>query len=244
MFKIPLIFLGIIWLLVGCTPSKSPSPSTSSSRTQSQSNSSSARAVSQVRSLLSAVTDNNLEQTKQALKAHPTQLDRPNSKGETPLLVATHNNNVQIAKLLIDHDADVNLQDHIQDSAYLYAAAQGRTQILDYILKHTEPNPKLYNRFGGTALIPAAEKGHLDNVRLLLKDGHVDINHQNKSGYTALIEAVALRDGSSKYQQIVQLLLDYGAKTDLRDNRNQTALDYAKQLGFTQMVNILENSSN
>lgn len=73
MFKIPLIFLGIIWLLVGCTPSKSPSPSTSSSRTQSQSNSSSARAVSQVRSLLSAVTDNNLEQTKQGLKStsHP-----------------------------------------------------------------------------------------------------------------------------------------------------------------------------
>ncbi|WP_256025765.1 ankyrin repeat domain-containing protein, partial [Staphylococcus aureus] len=96
-----------------------------------------------------------------------------------------------------------------------------------------------YNRFGGNALIPAAEKGHLENVKMLLEDGQVAIDHQNNYGYTALIEAVALRDGSAHYQEIVKTLLQYKANTELRDNNNLTALDYAKQLGYSGMINLL-----
>lgn len=40
----------------------------------------------------------------------------------------------------------------------------------------------------------------------LLQDGKVNIDHQNNFGYTALIEALALIDGSEVYQQIVQEL--------------------------------------
>lgn len=141
--------------------------------------------------------------------------------------------------MLIDAGADINLQDQISDSPYLYAGAQGKTEILTYMLEKQVPDQQKVNRFGGNALIPAAEKGHLENVKLLLKDGRVSIDHQNNYGYTALIEAVALKDGSSIYQQIVKVLLEGGADKTLKDNTGRTAEDYARSLGYSELLNIL-----
>ncbi|VEE80833.1 ankyrin repeat-containing protein [Enterococcus hirae] len=166
-------------------------------------------------------------------------IDEQNEKGESPLLIAVHHNMIDIAKILIDHGANINLQDHIQDSPYLYAGAQGKTEILAYMLENSEPDQSIVNRFGGNALIPAAEKGHLANVKLLLTDGRVDIDHQNHYGYTALIEAVALRDGSKIYQDIVRELLAHGANKELRDNQGKTAEDYARELGYDQLLSQL-----
>ncbi|EOH94245.1 ankyrin repeat domain-containing protein [Enterococcus pallens] len=193
-------------------------------------------------SLIQAVTANNLDQTKAILSSANYPLDEVNEHGETPLLIAVHNNQVDIAKALIDAGADINKQDAIQDSPYLYAGAQGRSEILSYMLAHATPNQAITNRFGGNALIPAAEKGHLDNVKILLADKRVDINHQNNYGYTALIEAVALRDGSQVYQDIVAELLKNGADPTLVDNYGKTALDYANQLGYGNMAKMLQEA--
>ena len=190
--------------------------------------------------LIEAVENNDVEKVQEILQDTSYPINETNSKKETPLLIATHGNYIEVAKLLIEVGADINQQDNIQDSAYLYAGAQGKTEILAYMIEHAVPNQQIVNRYGGNALIPAAEKGHLNNVKLLLKDGKVDINHQNNFGYTALIEAVALRDGSEVYQQIVQELLAYNADKELRDEWGKTALDYAKELGYTEMVKMLE----
>lgn len=129
--------------------------------------------------LLQAVEEKDVQKVKEILARSNATVNEINNKKETPLLVATHENDIEIAKLLIDAGANINQQDAIQDSAYLYAGAQGKTEILRYMMEHAKPNQQVRNRFGGNALIPAAEKGHLD------------IDHQNDSGYTALIEAVA-----------------------------------------------------
>lgn len=192
--------------------------------------------------LLQAVGNNDVNQVKEILSDYDYIVDEQNEKGETPLVIATHNNQVEIAKVLVDAGSDVNKQDTIQDSAYLYAAAQGKTEILAYILQHATPNQTVYNRFGGNAIIPAAEKGHLENVKMLINDGKVGINHQNDSGYTALIEAVALRDGSKVYQDIVSELLKAGADKTLRDNSGRTAEDYASQLGYETILKQLQQS--
>lgn len=192
-------------------------------------------------SLLAAVEDNDRKKVEDILQTEYS-IDEQNDKGETPLLIATHHDFVEIAKLLIDHGASIDIQDAILDSPYLYAGAQGKTEILSYMLEQREPNQAIVNRFGGNALIPAAEKGHLDNVKLLLTDARVDIDHQNNYGYTALIEAVALRDGSEIYQQIVQELLNHGADKTLRDNQGKTAVDYARELGYTELLAQLSQS--
>lgn len=191
--------------------------------------------------LLEAVQNNQIE-TVQAILKTDFPIDETNHRGETPLLAAVHNNQISIAKELIDSGADINKQDHIKDSPYLYASAQGKNEILSYMLEKGTADQTVYNRFGGNALIPAAEKGHLDNVKLLLADGSVDIDHQNNYGYTALIETVALRDGSPLYQKIATELLAAGADKELRDNDGKTALDYAKELNYPEMQQLLENT--
>ncbi|WP_342527326.1 ankyrin repeat domain-containing protein [Chryseomicrobium sp. FSL W7-1435] len=195
---------------------------------------------SQQGSLIQAVENNDVGKVEAILQNPSYPINETNDKGESPLLIATHKNFIDVAKRLIDAGADINQQDHIQDSPYLYAGAQGKTEILKYMIAHAEPNHTVVNRYGGNALIPAAEKGHLENVKVLLQDGKADIDHQNNYGYTALIEAVALTDGSALYQEIVQELLKYSANKELRDNRGKTALDYAKEMGYTEMVQLLE----
>lgn len=189
--------------------------------------------------LLRAVEDKDMALVEKVIQ-NTKNLDEVNDKQETPLMIAVHNNQIDIAKLLIDAGADINKQDSIKDTPYLYAGAEGRTEILKYMLEHAEPNNKIYNRYGGNAIIPAAEKGHLENVKLLIADGREDINHQNNFNYTALIEAVALSDGSKTQQDIVQALVDAGADTKLKDNNGQTAEDYARAKGYQNMLKIIE----
>lgn len=168
-----------------------------------------------------------------------TTVDTVNDNNESELLVAVHENNVDKAIELINAGANVNLQDNISDSPYLYAGAHGRTEILDHMLKVAEIDFSVVNRYGGNTLIPAAEKGHIDNVKLLVKDSRIDIDFQNNFGYTALIEAVALTDGSKDFIEIVRILVESGANIEIKDNYGNTALDYAKDKNYLEMIEIL-----
>ncbi|WP_088810586.1 MULTISPECIES: ankyrin repeat domain-containing protein [Listeria] len=191
--------------------------------------------------LLKATSANDLAAVKHIVENQENVvIDEQNAQGETPLLIATHKNYPEMAIYLMENGADINVQDSIQDSPFLYAGAQGRTEILTFMLENKTPDVKKVNRYGGNALIPAAEKGHLDNVKLLLAHPSTDIDHQNNFGYTALIEAVALTDGSKLYQQIVAELLEGGANKELRDNNGMTALDYAKQQQNQAMMGLLQ----
>ena len=72
------------------------------------------------------------------------------------------------------------------------------------------------NRYGGTALIPACERGLVETVRMLLAAG-VDPNHVNRLGWTGLLEAIILSDGGPDHQAVVALLIAGGADVNLAD---------------------------
>ncbi|MFC6345700.1 ankyrin repeat domain-containing protein [Vagococcus carniphilus] len=248
-----LLLLGGSLLLVACSPKETEKPSniveSSESilkKEQTETTESLEKRIEKMSfekgSLIKAVENRDTHLVNQILQTEDYDINEVNDKKETPLLIATHNNQVEIAKSLIDSGADINQQDAIQDSPYLYAGAQGKTEILAYMMEKSTPNQKIVNRYGGNALIPAAEKGHLDNVKLLLTDKSVDINHQNDFGYTALIEAIALRDGSKVYQDIVSVLLENGADKTLKDSTGRDAEDYARELGYGNMLKMLQKA--
>lgn len=173
-----------------------------------------------------------------ALIRDGTAVDPRDDQRRTPLLIATHANNVEAARLLIEAGADVNAKDAIQDSPYLYAGARGHLDILKLTLSHGA-DLKSTNRYGGTALIPASERGHVETVDTLIKAG-VDVNHINNLGWTALIEAIILSDGGKPHQAIVRLLLDGGARIDIADKDGVTPLQHAKARGYGEIVSMLE----
>jgi len=49
------------------------------------------------------------------------------------------------------------------------------------------------DRYGGVSVIPASERGHVDDVRRVVTTG-IDVNHVNDLTWTALSEAVVLGD--------------------------------------------------
>lgn len=70
----------------------------------------------------------------------------------------------------------------------------------------------------------------------------IDVNHVNNLGWTALLEAVILGDGSKRYQQIVTILLDAGADASIADRQGATALQHAERRGQREVARILRNA--
>jgi uncharacterized protein len=158
-------------------------------------------------------------------------------RGRTALLAATHGNHVPVARALIEAGADVNAKDDMQDSPFLYAGAEGRIEILTMTLPTADL--KSTNRYGGTALIPAAHHGHTEAVRILLATP-IDKDHVNRLGWTALLEAVILGDGGAVHAEIVRLLVEAGANVNIADREGVASLQHAKRRGYAGMVRILE----
>ena len=100
---------------------------------------------------------------------------------------------------------------------------------------------KSTNRFGGTALIPACHYGHVETVRVLLGSA-IDVNHVNKLGWTALLEAVILGDGGPRHREIVRLLIANRAAVDLADAQGVTPLGHARRLGQLEIVKLLQKA--
>lgn len=183
--------------------------------------------------LIEATTAGDIPQIKAAI-ASGVDLEQRDAKGRTALLIATHADNAEAAKLLIAAGADVNAKDDILDTPFLYAGAEGRDDILKAILASGRADLKDTNRFGGTALIPAADHGFPETVRILLGT-KIDIDHVNNLGWTALMEAVILGDGGPVQQEIVGLLVDAGAR-DIADHDGVSALQHARKRGYAAIV--------
>lgn len=165
-------------------------------------------------------------------------LDGTDTKGRTALMAATHGNHPETVKALLDVGADVNLRDDRKDNPFLYAGAQGLMDILKLAIE-AGADPTITNRYGGTALIPASERGHVEIVQTLLTQTDVNVNHVNNLGWTALMEAIVLSDGGPRHQRIIQLLIDHGADVQIPDRDGITPLEHARKRRFTEIEHIL-----
>ncbi|UXM92145.1 ankyrin repeat domain-containing protein [Paenarthrobacter sp. JL.01a] len=170
----------------------------------------------------------------------PTPLS-PEAQMETDrlLILAAKANDPARVRELIAAGGNVNAKDAIQDSAFLYAGAEGFNEVLQLTLD-AGADVRSINRYGGTALIPASEHGHTDTVRILIAAG-VPVNHVNNLGWTAMQEAILLNNGGPNQQDVVRQLLAAGADPDIRDPEGRTALQNAERLGFREIAALIRN---
>ncbi|HEX6887732.1 MAG TPA: ankyrin repeat domain-containing protein, partial [Candidatus Nanopelagicales bacterium] len=164
-------------------------------------------------------------------------LEARDDNDRTPLLLAAANDRVPVARLLVALGADPDALDDRHDTPWLVTGVTGSVRMLEALLP-ADPDLTIRNRFGGTALIPASERGHADYVARVLQTG-IDVDHVNDLGWTALLEAVILGDGGPEHQQVVRLLLAAGADTTIPDRDGRTALDHARAKGYTEIVRLL-----
>ncbi|MCY1212639.1 Ankyrin repeats (many copies) [compost metagenome] len=158
-------------------------------------------------------------------------------RGRSALLAAVQSRHVEVARMLMLAGADVNHKDVDANSPFLLAAASGQAEIVRLALAHGADLAST-DRYDGTALIGASQQGHVEVVKLLLKAG-IAVDHVNNLGWTALLEAVVLGDGSARYEETVQLLLDAGADANLADREGVTPTRHARERGYKTMVKML-----
>ena len=189
--------------------------------------------------IFTLVNSNDIKGVTKALESG-IEVNTTNRNKRSLLLIAVNNSNLQMAELLVKYGADVNQQADNFDSPFLYAGATGQTEMVQLFLENGA-RFDIFNRYNGTALIPACERGHVDTVRLLANTKNYPVNHVNRLGWTALMEAVILGDGSEKYQKIIQILKDAGAKLDIPDHDGVTPLQHAQRRGFEEIVTLLKS---
>lgn len=153
--------------------------------------------------------------------------EAPNADGMTALMIVARSNNLDTARLLLAHGANVNTTEQWRgQNALIWAAGQAQPEMLALLLEAgADPNSasminprerqiSAERRFqwrpagGMTALIYAAREGCLDCARLLLEAG-ADIDQGDAENVTPLLTAIInMHFDTAKY------LLEAGANVN------------------------------
>lgn len=143
----------------------------------------------------------------------------------------------QLADWLIQRGADINIIPANLGMTLVMSAAGGNSpnfRFLEYLLKHGA-DFKAVDPTGRTALHYIREWSVVDSsygdysrlfvasVGLLIENG-IDVNHQDKSGTTALMNAANYCSPGA-----MKLLISHGADTALADKLGKTAMDIAME---------------
>nr|WP_232248758.1 ankyrin repeat domain-containing protein [Streptacidiphilus rugosus] len=189
------------------------------------------------RALLDAAGRGDLQALGEALAAG-ADTEARDEAGRTALLMASLADDVPLAEALLAAGADVDAQDNRRDNAWLVTGVTGSVPMMRALLP-AGPDLTLTNRYGGVSVIPASERGHVGYVRAVLAETSTDVDHVNRLGWTALLEAVILGDGGQVHQEIVEILLATGADPLLPDGEGVTARAHAERRGFLAMADVL-----
>ena len=165
--------------------------------------------------------------------------DEPDPGLNAELLEAAQANRVAAARDLIERGADVNAKDETEQSAYLYATSEvGPDPALLELMLASGADVDAKDSYNGTGLIRAAHRGYAQIVRRLI-DAEIDVNHVNRLGWTALLEAIILGDGGPAHAETVRALVEGGADVDIADRDGVTPLAHAEQAGHDEIAALL-----
>jgi ankyrin repeat protein len=137
------------------------------------------------------------------VKTDPTLATLKWNDGETLISLAAHDNQLSLAKLLVENGADINAQS--RNGTPLYCAVWGgNPEIVKLLLENGAPASGR-SEHDETPLHLASRKGYEDIVSLLLNKG-ADVNAVNDDGLTPLDEAAGMR-----FSRIMKALLSRNA---------------------------------
>ncbi|XP_056281960.1 kinase D-interacting substrate of 220 kDa B isoform X2 [Pseudoliparis swirei] len=190
-----------------------------------------------IQSLFSYVEEENLA----AIKAHLDKfrdVDSRSDNGQTPLMVAAEQGNLEIVQELIRRGSNVNLDDVDCWTALISAAKEGQIEVVRELL---ENNANLEHRdMGGwTALMWGAYKGRTEVIQLLLEKGA----NPNITGQYSVYPIIWA--SGRGHAEIVHLLLQHGAKVNCSDKYGTTPLIWASRKGhFDSVMHLLAHGAD
>ena len=158
--------------------------------------------------------------------------------GGTPLILASNNGHLDVAKLLLNEEGiEVNKAKWYDGTFALYLACHlNHFKIVEILLKRDDIDVNKREDDGKTSLYRASSDGHPDIVKLLLKSEKIDINIASYNhGRTPLYKAS--QKGRS---QVAKLLLQRSEiEVNAADFDEYTPLNIASEEGRSEAVKLL-----
>ncbi|MEN8220382.1 MAG: ankyrin repeat domain-containing protein [Pseudomonadota bacterium] len=165
-------------------------------------------------------TNNGDYQTVKKLLEKGVNVNVKNSNGMTPLHYASYKGHFDIARLLLQNSADVNIETNGW-SAVEIAFARNHVQLAELIIE------------SNSGFLEAANKGDYQRVKQLLEKGW-NVNTKDKEAWTLLHHAAI-----NGHTDIAELLLDKGTKIDAKDKEGWTPLMVASANSHTDLATLL-----
>jgi len=174
--------------------------------------------------LFSAIQEGHCDRVREILLAHPELVNARNEAGVSAVLYAVHNGKNEVAKLLIDRGARLDIFE---------AAATGTQDRVEQLLQKDPAVLNAYSADGWTPLHLAVFFGRVNIVHLLLARG-ADINavSNNEQKLAPLHSALANPNNAA----VAQLLIDCRANLTVRQSSGLTPLHYAAANGLEAIV--------
>lgn len=123
--------------------------------------------------------------------------------------------------------------DHVLNDENLQEAKAEVLRTLKYLVEHGA-GVEIMNRNENYLTYLVVDKNYIV-LKFLFKECGIDVNEPDVLEETALIRASKLGN-----LQMVDFLLGFGADTSLKDREGKTAIDYAREGNFTDIVERLE----
>jgi ankyrin repeat protein len=150
--------------------------------------------------------------------------------GQPVLCIAAQKGNTVAVKVLLAHGADPNLRDSNQQPPLYWALVSGHASTVQALM---DAGANLLAETPVHRTLLATLAYYVDDVALAqrLLDAGVDVNRQDYAGGTALMNAA-----SAGKLPVVAFLLHAGADPTLRNTHGQTAADFARKRGDSNVV--------
>ena len=173
------------------------------------------------------------------LAAGGADINATDGARRTPLHVAAFASKPAAVRALAKAGAGMNALEHQAYDVVTIAAVANDLDVLEAALASGASAANITSPYHGTALIAAAHLGHHKVVTRLIAAG-APLDHVNNLGWTALIEAVILGDGSANHIETVRALVKAGASRSIADRQGATPLMHARTRGFTAIAQLLQ----
>jgi len=159
-----------------------------------------------------------------------TRIDVTDERGDQGLLVAARAGSMAVVQALVDAGAKVNQRNRWGDTPLMVAALNGHEAVVRYLRGKGAD----INNNGWTALHYASVSGHAGIVRYLLDQGGNPVA-ASPNGVSPLM--MAARENKT---EVIKVLLEYGADPGQKNDKGETAYDWAVLAEHKPVIDLLK----
>jgi len=164
---------------------------------------------------------------------HPEQVNARSGINHSPLVAALHKRHFDVAELLYQRGAVVDVTGYDNRTPLISTAIDGFADVARWLLAHGANANWQEHDAHRTPLSSAAVRGHLEIVYMLLGHG-VQVDLAGRYGHTPLHRA-----SCNGHVDVVGLLLQYGADISAQDQDCSTPLHLASSRGRVDVACLL-----